>query len=46
LDFVFFVGVIIMGIGLLIFGRGHWALGANAKNQFLTHWKLDYNMSL
>jgi len=33
LDFVFFVGDIISGVGLGIFGPGNQALGANAKNQ-------------
>jgi len=31
---LFFVDDIIIGIGLHIFGRGHQALGANAKSQF------------
>ena len=34
LDFSFFVGDIISGIGLGLFGRGHQALGPNCKNQF------------
>jgi len=34
LDFEFFVGDVIMGAGLYIFGRGHQVLGANAKSQF------------
>jgi len=34
-DFEFFVGDIIMGAGLCISGRGHRALGTNAKSQFL-----------
>jgi len=33
---LFFVGDVTMGAGLHIFGRGHRALGANAKSQFLT----------
>jgi len=31
---IFYVGDVIMGIGLHIFGRGHWARGANTKSQF------------
>jgi len=32
--FCFFVGDVITGVGLRIFGRGHRALGANTKSQF------------
>ena len=35
MDLVFFVGDIIMGAGLRIFGQGHLAQAANAKSQFL-----------
>jgi len=30
------VGVVIMGVCLSIFGQGHWALGANARDNFFT----------
>jgi len=33
--FEFFVGGVIVGVGLHIFGLSHLALGANAKSQFL-----------
>jgi len=34
LDFAFFVGDVIIEVGLCIFGLGHQALGVNAKSQF------------
>jgi len=34
LDFGFFVGNVIIGVDLCIFGRGHQGLGTNAKSQF------------
>jgi len=36
LDFSFFVGDVISGVGSSIFGQGHRALSPNCKNQFST----------
>jgi len=45
-SFGFFVGDIINGIGLSLFGPGYRALGASAKSQLFDssfYWKLSYN---
>jgi len=34
LDLGFIVGNVLSGVGLDIFGRGHWALGPNCKSQY------------
>jgi len=47
--FCFFVGDVIMGVGLCNFGRGHQALGVKTKSQFFDlsfSWKLGYHPSL
>jgi len=44
--FQFFVGDVISGVGLGLFGRDYQALGTNTKSQFSDSsfwWKLGYN---
>jgi len=46
LDISFFVGNVISGVGLGLFGRGHLDLGPNCKSQFFDssfYWKLGYD---
>jgi len=35
LDFSLFVGDVISGVSLDLFGQGYWALGFNCKREFL-----------
>ena len=46
--FGFFVGDVMSGVGLRIFGWDYLALGLNHKRQFFDssfYWKLGYNVS-